>query len=67
RGRSDLFSGNIQYKLNNWVTFALEEGYYRTRAANNSVFDFGGLPLYRGIPSRTAHNIRSEFATIFNF
>jgi len=67
RGRSDLFSGNIQYKLNNWVTFALEEGYYRTRAANNSVLDFGGLPLYRGIPSRTAHNVRSEFATIFNF
>jgi hypothetical protein len=67
RGRSDLFSGNIQYKLNNWVTFALEEGYYRTRAANNSVFDFGGLPLYRGVPSRTAHNVRSEFGAIFNF
>jgi hypothetical protein len=67
RGRSDLFSGNIQYKLNNWVTFAFEEGYYRTRAANRSVLDFGGLPLFRGIPSYTTHNIRSEFATIFNF
>jgi hypothetical protein len=31
-GRSDLFSGNIQYKWNQWVTFAYEEGYYRTRA-----------------------------------
>ena len=40
RGRSDLFSGNIQYKLNSWVTFALEQGYYRTRAANRS-----GKPL----------------------
>ncbi|HKR12374.1 MAG TPA: hypothetical protein VJT15_09975 [Pyrinomonadaceae bacterium] len=67
RGRSDLFSGNIQYKLNNWVTFAFEQGYYRTRAANRSVTDFGGLPLFRGIPSYTTHNIRSEFATIFVF
>jgi len=66
-GRSDLFSGNIQYKLNNWVTFAFEEGYYRTRAANRSVLDFGGLPLFRGIPSYTTHNVRSEFATIFTF
>ena len=67
RGRSDLFSGNIQYKLNNWITFAFEEGYYRTRAANRSEIDFGGLPLFRGIPSYTAHNVRSEFATIFTF
>jgi len=66
-GRSDLFSGNIQYKLNSWVTFALEEGYYRTRAANRSEFDFGGLPLFRGVPSYTSHNVRSEFATIFTF
>lgn len=67
RGRSDLFSGNIQYKLNTWVTFGFEQGYYRTRAANRSQSDFGGLPLFRGIPSYTTHNIRSEFATIFNF
>jgi hypothetical protein len=67
RGRSDLLSGNVQYKLNTFVTFALEEGLYRTRAANNSSLDFGGLPLLRGIPSREAHNVRSEFATIFNF
>jgi len=66
-GRSDLFSGNIQYKLNNWVTFGFEEGYYRTRAANRSEIDFGGLPLFRGIPSYTTHNVRSEFATIFTF
>lgn len=67
RGRSDLLSGNLQYKLNTFVTFALEEGLYRTRAANNSSFDFGGLPLLRGIQSREAHNLRSEFATIFSF
>lgn len=67
RGKSDLFLGNISYKLNTLITFAYEQGYYRTRAANNSVLDFGGLPLLRGIPSRAAHNVRSEFATIFNF
>jgi hypothetical protein len=67
RGRSDLFSGNIQYKMNSFVTFAFEQGYYRTRAANRSVLDFGGLPLFRGIPSYTSHNLRSEFASIFTF
>jgi len=63
--RSDLFSGNIQYKLNQWVTFAYEEGYYRTRAANRTGVTL--LPLFRGIPSYTTHNIRSEFAAIFTF
>jgi hypothetical protein len=67
RGRSDLFSGNIQYRLNAWVTFGFEQGYYRTRAANRSAAAFGGLPLFRGIPSYTSHNLRSEFATIFTF
>jgi len=62
-GRSDLFSGNIQYKWNQWVTFAYEEGYYRTRADART----GLLPLFRGIPSYTSHNIRSEFAAIFSF
>ncbi|HKQ53170.1 MAG TPA: hypothetical protein VJT74_12430 [Pyrinomonadaceae bacterium] len=61
--RSDLFSGNIQYKLNSFITFAYEQGYYRTRAANRA----GALPLFRGIPSYTTHNVRSEFATIFTF
>jgi len=61
--RSDLFSGNIQYKWNQWITFAYEQGYYRTRADLRS----GPLPLFRGIPSYTTHNIRSEFATIFTF
>ncbi|HET6852163.1 MAG TPA: hypothetical protein VFH46_07550 [Pyrinomonadaceae bacterium] len=61
--RSDLFSGNLQYKWNQWVTFAYEQGYYRTRANNRS----GALPLFRGIPSFTTHNIRSEFAAIFSF
>jgi hypothetical protein len=61
--RSDLFSGNIQYKWNQWITFAYEEGYYRTRADNHA----GPLPLFRGIPSFTTHDIRSEFAAILSF
>ena len=62
-GHSDLFSGNIQYKWNQWVTFAYEQGYYRTRAD----FRAGTLPLFRGIPSFSTHNVRSEFAAIFSF
>jgi len=62
-GRSDLFSGNLQYKWNQWITFGYEQGYYRTRADNR----VGALPLFRGIPSYTTHNIRSEFAAIFTF
>jgi hypothetical protein len=62
-GRSDLFSGNLQYKWNQWVTFAYEQGYYRTRAD----FRSGLLPLFRGVPSYATHNVRSEFAAIFSF
>ena len=61
--RSDLFSGNVQYRLNSFTTLAYEQGYYRTRAANR----VGALPLFRGIPSYTTHNVRSEFATTFTF
>jgi hypothetical protein len=61
--RSDLFSGNVQYKFNSFVTFGYEQGLYRTRATDR----FGALPLFRGIPSYTSHNIRSEFAAIFSF
>ncbi len=64
RQRSDLFSANLQYKLNAFVTFAYEQSLYRTRAIAGPT---GTLPLLRGIPSREAHNVRSEFATIFTF
>ena len=61
--RSDLFSGNVQYKLNSFVTFGYEQGLYRTRATDR----IGALPLFRGIPSFTSHNVRSELAVIFTF
>lgn len=63
RGKSDAAFYNFQYKYNSFVTFAFEQTYFRTRAVNNG----GNLPLFRGIPSRSTQNIRSEFATIFNF
>jgi hypothetical protein len=62
-GRSDLFSGSIQYKWNQWVTSSYEQGYYRTQTD----FRAGALPLFRGVASFTTHNIRSEFAAIFTF
>ena len=63
RGKSDVAYGSIQYRFNSIVTFAYEQSYFRTRSANNAA----PLPLFRGIPSRETHNIRSEFATIFSF
>lgn len=63
RGKSDLFAATLQYRLNTWVSFIYEQSLYRTRAVNNA----GPLPLFRGIPSREWHNVRSEFATVFTF
>jgi hypothetical protein len=67
RAKSDILMGSVHYRVNAFVTFALEESLLRTRAANNSRFDTGGLPLFRGTPSRATHDLRSEFATIFTF
>lgn len=63
RGKSNVAYGSTQYRFNSIITFAYEQSYFRTRAANN----FAPLPLFRGIPSRETHNIRSEFATVFSF
>ncbi|MBS1796985.1 MAG: hypothetical protein JSS81_24375 [Acidobacteria bacterium] len=63
RGRSDVAFASVQYKFNSFITFAYEQSLFRTRAVNNA----GALPLFRGVPSRSTQNIRSEFATIFNF
>lgn len=64
RGRSDLMAGNIQYKLNQFVTFGYEASLYSTRAYHGTAFQF---PLFRGTPQQSMHNFRSEFATIFTF
>lgn len=68
RGRSELLAGNIQYKLNQFVTFAYEGSLYRTRTyvGQNGALT-GPLTLFQGRPQVLAQNYRSEFATIFTF
>jgi hypothetical protein len=63
RRRRDVVYASLQYKFYSFITFAYEQSLFRTRAVNNA----GSLPRFRGIPSRETQNIRSEFATIFNF
>jgi hypothetical protein len=65
RYRSDLFAGNLQYKLNAWVTFGFEQSLYRTKAIASQ--SSGTFPLFEGAPARQANDRRSEFATIFTF
>jgi len=65
RQKGDMFAPQLQYKLNNFVTFALEESYYRTRAIPLTAT--GNFPLMEGRPSRVWYDVRSEFGTIFTF
>lgn len=67
RAKSDMAVATLTYKLNSLISFQLEESMYRTRAANSTAGDPGGLFLLRGIPSRQWHDLRSEFATLFTF
>jgi hypothetical protein len=64
RHKSPLYAGTLFYKLNNWVTFAFEQSLYETDAVPGPT---GELPLFRGIPSRTWRDLRSEGGTIFTF
>jgi hypothetical protein len=65
RQKGDMFAPQMQYKLNNFVTFSLEESYYRTRAIPLTAT--GNFPLMEGKPTRTWFDVRSEFGTIFTF
>jgi len=67
RGRSDLAAFTLYFKLNSLVSLVGEESMYRTRAANSSATDQGGLFLLRGIPSRQWHDIRTEIGPVFTF
>ena len=55
--------GNLQYKLNQYVTFGYELGLYSTRSDRTT----GSAPLWQGIPQHEVHDLHSEFATIFTF
>lgn len=65
RARSNWAFGNLQYKLNSYVTFAFEQSLYSTIAIPNQTT--GVFPLFAGEPAREANDRRSEFATIFTF
>ncbi len=65
RMKGDLFSGQLQYRLNNWVTFAAEESLYRTRALR--LTSTGQYPLFDGRPMREWNDIRTEIGPIFTF
>jgi hypothetical protein len=66
RQKNDLAAATLNWKLNSWVTFTLEESYYRTRAVGDptGVLPF---PIYRGFPARSWHDFRSEFGPTFTF
>ena len=64
RHKGSLYSATLFYKLNNWVSFAFEQGLYETDALPNAS---GVLPLFGGIPSRTWRDLRSEGGPIFTF
>jgi hypothetical protein len=59
--KGDLAAATLQYKLNNWVTFAFEQSMYRGRTPP------GVFGTFRGNPARSARDLRSEFGTIFTF
>jgi hypothetical protein len=67
RSKDDLAAATLYWKLNNLVSFALEESMYRTRIADPNLADSATFPIYRGMPARHWHDIRSEFGPIFTF
>jgi hypothetical protein len=65
RQKSDLAAGTLYYKLNNLVSFVLEESYYRTRAIPLTAT--GNFPIFNGRPNREWKDFRTEFGPIFSF
>jgi hypothetical protein len=65
RMKGDLAAGSIQYKMNNFLTFVVEESYYRTRAIPLTAT--GLFPSFAGRPMREWHDFRSEIGPIFSF
>jgi hypothetical protein len=55
----------VHWKYNQYVTFVVEESYYRTRAVAGPT---GELPIgINGFPAHQWHDYRSEVSTIFTF
>lgn len=66
RSKNDLAAGTLYWKMNNLVSFVLEESMYRTRIADPTDYLVSG-PIYEGVHARQWHDIRSEFGPIFTF
>ena len=66
RDRSDLSAATLFWKINSLVTFGWEESYYRTRLSNGGTANIT-TPTWAGGPTRSWHDVRSEFSTIFSF
>ena len=64
RQKSDVGAGSLQYKLNSFVTFVVEESLYRTRAVPSAA---GAFPLFDGRQNREWKDFRSEIGPIFSF
>lgn len=65
RMKGDLPAANIQYKLNNFVTFFVEQSLYRTRAIPLNAT--GNFPLFAGRPNREIYDRRTEAGPVFTF
>jgi hypothetical protein len=62
RRYSTMAVGTLNYSLNRWVSFSLEQSLYTTHANPEQT-----LPLFRGVPSRQWNDVRMEFGPIFSF
>jgi hypothetical protein len=67
RSKNDLAAATLSWKMNNLVSFVLEESMYRTRIADPNLAHSSTFPKYEGVPARQWHDIRSEFGPIFTF
>jgi len=65
RSKNDLAAATLSWKMNNLVSFVLEESMYRTRIADPT--NLTKAPMYEGVPAREWHDIRSEIGPIFTF
>jgi len=65
RQKGDVAAGTLQYKLNKFVSFVVEESLYRTRAL--PLTSTGNFPLFEGRPMREWKDFRSEIGPIFTF
>jgi len=65
RSKNDLAAATLSWKVNNLVTFVVEESMYRTRIADPT--NLTKAPLYEGVPAREWHDNRTEIGPIFTF